>query len=216
MKRFWLLMILMAGMILAFFGLAMALDLPFLGDDDSIRNLSRPLAASLGMVLLAVDVLLPVPSSLIMITNGALFGVLLGALLSLLGSTLSILLGWFLGKSGKGFVEKFLGEDGHQEGKDFLERWGDLAILVSRPIPVLAETVSILCGSLSYPLGKTLFYGFLGLLPTCLLYAYTGHLALTMDSAWQSFALVMLVAGAVWLIGTQVKKRDAKKMSEKG
>ena len=53
-------MILMAGMILAFFGLAMALDLPFLGDDDSIRNLSRPLAASLGMVLLAVDVLSPV------------------------------------------------------------------------------------------------------------------------------------------------------------
>ncbi|MFC3879703.1 TVP38/TMEM64 family protein [Algoriphagus namhaensis] len=208
MKRFWLLIFLMASMILVFFGLAMALDLPYLGDDDSIQDLSRPLALSLGVILLAADVLLPVPSSLIMITNGALFGVILGAALSLLGATLSILIGWLLGKASDRWTRKLLGEEGLQQGQHFLKKWGNLAIIVSRPIPVLAETMTIVCGSLGYPMWKTLTYGVLGLIPTCLFYAYTGDLALSFESNWQSFALVLTVAAFVWLIGLLVKKKS--------
>lgn len=208
MKRFWFLIILMAGCILVFFGLAMALELPFLGDDDAIKELNGPFAMGVGVLLLTLDVLLPVPSSLIMITNGALFGILGGALLSLIGSCLSMLFGWWIGKLGKGPVERFIGKEGLEDGNRFLEQWGNLAVVITRPIPVLSETMSILCGSMNFPKSKMLGYGFLGLLPTCLLYAYTGHLALTFDAAWQSFLLVMFVAALVWGIGKWIKSSN--------
>ncbi len=210
MKRFWLLFFMMGVIILVFFGLAMALNLPYLGDDDSIRDLSGTIAAGSGIFFLAIDVLLPVPSSLIMITNGALFGIWLGALFSLLGSTISIFLGWLLGKGGQKWIIRFMGEDGMEEATAFLNKWGNLAIIVSRPIPVLAEAVSIVCGGMNYPIGKTLLYGFIGLLPTCVFYAYIGYLALDMDSSWQSFIFVMIVAGIVWGLGIFFRKRTEK------
>jgi len=210
MKKFWLLFFMMGVFILVLFALAMALDLPYLGDDDSIRDLQGSVAAMVGVALLAVDVLLPVPSSLIMITNGALFGIWLGAALSLLGALLSVVLGWIIGRGGQKWILRFMGEDGMEEANTFLTKWGSLAIIVSRPIPVLAEAISIVCGGLKYPLGKTIIYGMVGLLPTCIFYAYTGDLALDMESGWQSFFFVVLVAGVVWGLGMLFRKQSEK------
>jgi hypothetical protein len=52
-----------------------------------------PAAAAVGVGLLVVDVVLPVPSSAVMVAHGALFGVVLGALLSLLGSVGAAMVG---------------------------------------------------------------------------------------------------------------------------
>ncbi len=210
MKKLFLLLVFMSAIILVLFGLAMILEIPFLGDDDSIKELSGSLAFSIGSFLLAIDLLLPVPSSLIMITNGALFGIFFGTLASLFGSSLSMVFGWLLGKSGQSWVEKFMGAGGLEEAKSFFQKWGNLAIIVSRPVPVLAEAISIVCGSLNYDFKKTLLFGIIGLLPTCILYAYTGHLALEMESSTNSFLLVIGMAVLVWIIGMLFRKRAEK------
>src|SRR5687767_6727372 len=57
----------------------------------------RVALAVAGVLLLGVDVLLPVPSSVVMIGNGVLFGVVAGGLLSVLGGLISSALGYYLG-----------------------------------------------------------------------------------------------------------------------
>ena len=72
MKRYLLLTAAMMGVMLLLFGLVEALGVPLLTDPRaSLRGLGA-LAAPLGVGLLVADVVLPVPSSLVMIAHGAL------------------------------------------------------------------------------------------------------------------------------------------------
>ena len=65
----------MAGIFLACFGIAEALGVPLLTDPMPALKAAGPLAGVIGVALLIADVVLPVPSSLVMIAHGALFGV---------------------------------------------------------------------------------------------------------------------------------------------
>jgi uncharacterized membrane protein YdjX (TVP38/TMEM64 family) len=59
--------------------------------------------------LLVVDVVLPVPSSLVMIAHGALFGFLLGTLLSVIGSVGAALVGFAIGRPGEPLLARVMG-----------------------------------------------------------------------------------------------------------
>ena len=62
---------------------------------DSIG--ARGLAAWVGVGLLVADIVLPVPSSVVMLAHGALFGVIPGVALSLLGRTGNAVVGVLIG-----------------------------------------------------------------------------------------------------------------------
>src|SRR5215210_9077073 len=100
MKRYLLVMGGMLAFFLGLFFLVEALGIPLLVDPTPWLNRGGVLAASLGVGLLIADVLLPVPSSLVMVAHGALFGVLVGTLLSLLGSMGAAMFGFWLGRRG--------------------------------------------------------------------------------------------------------------------
>src|SRR5690606_15940651 len=102
-----------------------------------------PLAAVLGVALLVVDVVLPVPSSVIMLAHGAWFGALGGALLSVTGGALATLTAILLGRVARGFVERMISEEERALATRLVDRWGMAAIAATRPIPILAETVAI-------------------------------------------------------------------------
>src|SRR5918997_5358888 len=100
MRRYLMIMGGVLAFFLCLFFLVEALGVPLLVDPTPWLNHSGVLAAALGVGLLVVDVLLPVPSSLVMVAHGALFGVLGGALLSLFGSVASALAAFALGRAG--------------------------------------------------------------------------------------------------------------------
>jgi uncharacterized membrane protein YdjX (TVP38/TMEM64 family) len=151
MKRY---LMVMGGMILLFlalFFLVEALGVPLLVDPTPWLNQGGLWAAALGVGLLIADVLLPVPSSLAMVAHGALFGVAIGTLLSLLGSTGAAVFGFWIGRRGGKWLERLVPLDERDRANRLLERWGLLAVVVTRPIPLLAETVAIMAGA--SPLG---------------------------------------------------------------
>jgi membrane protein DedA with SNARE-associated domain len=82
-----------------------------------------------------------------------------------------------------------------------LRRWGGLAIVVTRPVPLLAETVAIMAGT--SPLGwrRAALAALLGSLPPALLYALSGATAAALTSGILVLGLVLLVAGIFWLVG---------------
>ena len=95
-----------------------------------------------GTALLALDVLLPIPSSVVGALLGARLGFVAGFACGLLGLTLGQLLGYALGR--------FMPARWASE----LPRAPTLAVVfLSRPVPVLAEAVALTAGAERVPLG---------------------------------------------------------------
>jgi uncharacterized membrane protein YdjX (TVP38/TMEM64 family) len=169
--------------------------------EGMLRNgTSKVALAVTGVLLLGVDVLLPVPSSVVMIGNGVLFGVVMGGLLSVLGGLISSGLGYYLGARSERLVAKFTGRADQARARAFVEKYGYAAIVASRPIPVLAEAVAIISGSLGLRLGRVLVSSLVGLVPVSFVYSVTGAYSTGLDSAAWAFALNLGVAGLLWLI----------------
>ena len=204
MPRYWMLVGGLMMLFLVLFGVVEALEIPVLTDPANMMDHAGLEIALLSVVLLTSDILIPVPSSLLMIANGALFGVAIGTLLSLIGSLGSGLVGFTLGRRGEVWITRFISEEEMQRANLLLLKWGTLAVIVSRPIPIVAETVSVMAGA-SQMRWQTMFWATLsGALPASLLYAITGATAAQLDSFLLTFALVLAIAGIFWFIGTQL------------
>lgn len=206
MRSYWILLGLMSALFLALFGIVEALDVPLLADPGPwLSGSGRWGAAAVGVGLLIADVFLPVPASLIMVAHGALFGIAGGTLLSLLGGLAASAVGFAVGRRGSAALHRFVPEDERRRADALLRQWGDLAVVVTRPVPILAESVAILAGT--SPLGwrRFLVASAGGTLPAALLYALTGATAARLDSIFLMFGLVLLVAALVWVGGRRLR-----------
>ncbi|MDQ3279932.1 MAG: VTT domain-containing protein [Acidobacteriota bacterium] len=174
MKRWWLLAFALAAtMLVAFFAVSSA-GIKVLEDPSEAMRATRPAAAAIGVLLLVADVVLPVPSSLVMVAHGALFGVFGGTLLSLLGSVASACTGFAIGRAGNNAIRRFVTEREHERAGAMLQRWGLVAVAVSRPIPILAETVAILAGSSPVTWARFTLAAFSGSIVPAAAYAWAG------------------------------------------
>ena len=190
----------MAFFLLLFF-VVEALGVQLLTDPTPWMRHGGVLAAVLGVSLLIADVLLPVPSSLVMVAHGALFGVVIGTLLSLLGSVGAALFGFAIGRRGGRLLERIVTPEERARADKMLARWGTLAVVVTRPVPILAETVAIMTGTSSIGWARMALASFAGSLPPALLYALTGAAYANFQSLVLMFVATLLVAGSFWLIG---------------
>lgn len=201
MKRYLLVMTSMMAFFLALFFIVEALGVPLLADPTPWMRHGGILAAILGVSLLIADVLLPVPSSLVMVAHGALFGVVTGTFLSLLGSMGAALFGFAIGRRGGTLLARILTAEERARADQMLARWGALAVVVTRPIPLLAETVAIMAGASRLGWGRMALAAFIGSLAPALLYALTGAAVANFQSTSLMFGVVLLVTGSFWLVG---------------
>jgi len=183
-----------------------ALGLPLLTDPTPWLKVGGPTGALLGTGLLVTDALLPVPSSVVMVVYGSLYGVLVGTLLSLLGSVGAALFGFLLGRRGGVWLARFFPADARQQAERVLGRYGLLAITLTRPVPLLAETMVVLAGTSRLPMWQVALAAALGALPTSLLYAIVGATAVRTSWMWM-IVILMLSTALMWLVGRQIERR---------
>ncbi|HEY0378749.1 MAG TPA: VTT domain-containing protein [Pyrinomonadaceae bacterium] len=200
MKRYLLFVCGIMAFFLALFLVVEAFGVPILSDPSPWMRRGGVLAAAAGVGLLVADVLLPVPSSLVMVAHGALFGVVVGTLLSLAGSLGAGLFGYWLGKRGGRLLERVLTQTEREHADRLLKHWGALAIVVTRPVPILAETVAIMAGASSMGLGRVALAVVAGSLPPALVYALAGAAAASFQSTAVIFVFVILAAGFFWMM----------------
>ncbi len=157
--------------------------------------------------LLAVDLVLPVPSSVLMTFSGAVLGVGLGTAVSLAGAMLSAALGF--GACRWGGQRAFRGLMGAQDltrVNVWFQAYGVYAIVLSRPVPMLTEILSCLAGLTDLP-GRTFFLAVvLGTLPVCLVYAYAGSIS-SPANPWPAVLIALLVPAAGWVAVRRIKGR---------
>ena len=105
------------------------------------RSRNRPLAASLVLGgLLAGDILLPTPSSILSTACGALLGLPLGTAVSLAGMTLSAVAGYGVGRLGqRQVIERWIGAESAARLQRVASRCGAWTVVITRPVPILAR-----------------------------------------------------------------------------
>jgi uncharacterized membrane protein YdjX (TVP38/TMEM64 family) len=96
--------------------------------------------------LLALDVFLPVPSSIVSTASGALLGFWLGSAVVWGGMMVGCLVGYAIGARGAEAARRFIGDDGVARASRLMQRYGDLTIVLCRPVPVLAEASVVFAG----------------------------------------------------------------------
>jgi uncharacterized membrane protein YdjX (TVP38/TMEM64 family) len=108
-------------------------------------------------LLLAADLLLPIPSSLVSAGAVAALGPALGGAAVWLGMTAGAVLGHTVGRSGGQAVAlRFVGAAELERAARLHERFGAAMLVVCRGVPVLAEASTLLAGALHMRFGAFL------------------------------------------------------------
>jgi len=158
----------------------------------SLLSDGKPLALLLVVIVLASDILLPVPSSGVMTFTGASLGWLAGSVLSFIGLMLSCLIGYLLGRYfGQPLVRRFVADDELQEMTNRLNKPGLWVLAGFRGVPVLAEASVLVAGVVRLAAGRFWLAVTVANLSISVIYNALGHYARGAD--WLVYALVISV-----------------------
>lgn len=158
-------------------------------------------AAAMVIGLLAIDIFIPVPSSIVMVLSGAAFGVWWGALLAFLGSIGGEWLGFELARRyGASWFARFIGdEDERRRLNRILATHGAAAVVVTRALPIVMETMSVVAGLSAMTRRTFLLASAIGTAPIVLVYAYAGAASRETGSLVPAIVILMAVAAGGWV-----------------
>lgn len=193
--------------ILLTFGLAQWLEIPLLQDPRPLLEDKALMTVVLTILILALDILLPIPSTVVMVLMGSLFGPWLGGLVSLTGIMLSSISGYYIGVYAQRFSWLKSKTTNHAKAQSFVNKWGDVALIASRGIPVLSESIAILAGTQKMPFKKFLLAALLGLTPSAFICSFSGAFAFTVESNLLAVGLVLAMAGVVLAVKWMRERR---------
>jgi uncharacterized membrane protein YdjX (TVP38/TMEM64 family) len=151
-------------------------------------------AAAVCFILLCADVLLPVPSSFVAVVSGQALGTAAGGILNWCGFTLGHAIGFLLSRAwGRPAARRFVGDEGLRRAGESWRGGATVAIILSRPIPVLAEAMSMFAGLTEFSFGRFAATIAVANIPHSFIYSWAG--ARVKDLA----SLNLLVAAGVGL-----------------
>lgn len=159
-----------------------------------------------GIALLVADIVLPVPSTVVMSALGWMYGWWLGGLICVAGSMLSGIIAYASCRwLGRGAARWIAGEDGLRRGEEIFEKRGGWLVALSRWMPVLPEAVACLAG-----LSRMKWRVFLpalacGSVPLGFAFAVIGHLGQS-EPGW-AIALSCILPVLLWLGAARTLRR---------
>lgn len=173
---------------------------------EGLHNSSgRLIVAAAVVVLLFVDLLLPVPSSVTMAFSGMFLGLWIGGAVSFLGAMTAACGGfWFCRWGGQGVFKRLVGKKDMVRIDSWFRQYGVYAIIISRPIPMLTEILSCLAGLSDLRFRTFLFSSILGTLPICFVYSYVGSRGSITDP-WPAVWVAILIPAFGWLATKRIK-----------
>lgn len=201
---------LLATLVLPFLAWGDALERAFAGERaiawlESYGNVAWAAA----ILLLSTDILLPIPSSVVIGALGAIYGPVTGGLIAWVGLVCSGLAGYALARTlGRPAARLLVGERQLDAGERRFDRAGGWLVSLSRWVPVLAELVAFLAG-----LGRMRVAVFLaavvaGTAPIAFVYAAIGHGIA--DRPLLALAICAVLPALIWLVAEVALRRHIK------
>lgn len=162
---------------------------------------SPPVLAAIEMGVLAADLLLPVPSSMVATLGGAKLGIALGTLCAWIGMTIGSMAGWWLGRTAGGRALAGLTDDERERLLGQQRRYGPLAVVLSRPLPLVAEAAAIMAGVTGMGWREFLLAAGSGNLAIALVWSIAGALGRDADSLqWMLIGSLVVPVLITWLV----------------
>ncbi len=158
-----------------------------------------------GIALLCADIVLPIPSTVVMSALGLIYGWQLGGAIAAAGSMLSGIIAYAACRfAGHRAARWIAGDDGLAKGGRLFDRQGGWLVALSRWMPVLPEAVACLAGLVRMPWRNFLLALICGTLPLGFAFAAIGALGNTRPG--MAIALSALVPVLLWLLARRLLK----------
>ena len=152
-----------------------------------------------GMLLLAADLVLPIPGTVIMSGLGFVYGPVWGGVISTVGSFLSGSLAYGLCRLlGRGAARRLLGEKDLEKGEHLFSNVGGWIVVLSRWLPLVPEVVSCMAGLTRMPARTFHLALACGSAPLGFVFAAVGHAGVSQPLL--ALALSALLPPVLWLI----------------
>lgn len=204
----------LAALFLTAFVVVSALGAPILTEPEG--SLEGSLAGVLGVALLVADSVLPVASSAVMVSLGALYGPAGGIALALVGRLGCFLAGFAVGRWTGGRLLRAVPAAPRRNAEELLARRGAFAVVMTRPLPILGDTVAILSGASRMSWRTGAVAGTIGSLPEAVAYAVAGALAASSVHGAVVWSAFIVVAGAFWLAAGHAARGEQRALQTLG
>ena len=178
----------MVRLLALFLGLAVLAIIPFLiwGNDLETRFAAFNTVDWLrgyggwawlaGLLLLAGDLVLPIPATAVMTALGIVYGPWIGGALSAFGSFVAGALGYGLCRLfGQGAARRLLGERDFESGQRLFAHYGGWLVVLSRWLPVFPEVIACMAGLTRMPVWVFFAALICGSVPFGFIFAGFGH-----------------------------------------
>lgn len=201
--QFWVSILLFASLVLLSFVLFEQQILFWfteLGQMDTDNTYTLLAVALILVLILALDVLLPVPSSMVGLAAVALLGPVAGSLVIFSGLTLGCILGYLLGAGYFRLISNvWLSPAEKNKASKMKSRLGATALVLLRGVPVLAETSVLAAGMQAYPVRQFLVLTMLANVGLALAYGYIGTMLAGQEAFWLIVISAMVLPGLLLL-----------------
>ncbi len=162
-----------------------------------------------GLLMIFQSIIAPLPAFLITIANGALFGFWWGMLLSWSSAMLGAALCFYIARIfGSKHVAKIVTQPIVNKTDQFIQKYGDYAILIARLLPYVPfDVVSYVAG-----LTRMRFIGFwvatgIGQLPATAVYTYLGNkISANTQLLLYGFSITISASIVIWLVKNRKTK----------
>jgi uncharacterized membrane protein YdjX (TVP38/TMEM64 family) len=176
-------------------------------DDWTARTIEAPQDRTvLGLILfglLATDIVLPVPSSTVSTACGYILGLWPGIIVSWAGMSLACFLGYILAAYfGRPLTDRLVGKTEVSRLEALSRKHGNWAIIIARPVPVLAEASVLFAGLGGMRLSHLMFLTGLSNAGISAVYVAVGAFSMSTGS----FALALLASILLPLLALSVTK----------
>ena len=164
----------------------------------------KGVAGWLGIGLLVSDLVLPIPVTCVVGGLGAVLGPIQGFFYSWVGLVLAGLTGYGLARlGGQRIADRLVSPGDQKRYRLWFDRWGSLAVVASRMLPILPEVFSILAGLYGMHFRRFLIAVAFGSLVPAISYSWLGaHMREHPGPAIWALASITVVA---WLIFLRIQ-----------
>ncbi|MBX9679353.1 MAG: VTT domain-containing protein [Gemmataceae bacterium] len=161
--------------------------------------------AAIGFLI--ADILLPIPSTLVITMLGQRYGPLLGGLIGTAGSCLAGLIAYGMTRAlGRRFAFWLLGKE-LESAERFYAGPGAYAVACSRWLPLIPEAVSCMAGLARMPFGRYMLALVAGSAAMCFAYA---SLAVVSDNPTLPLVASILLPLPIWWLAARLLRRTCR------
>ncbi|MFX1328465.1 MAG: TVP38/TMEM64 family protein [Promethearchaeota archaeon] len=133
--------------------------------------------AALFIIIMALQgLIVPLPSEIVLLATGMIWGLVLGGFMGVMGSMCAALLCFYLSRrGGRPLVKKFIGEKAIGLADDFIKKYGTGAILLARFLPFIAfDPISYVSGLVEMDIKKYSLGTLIGSIPRAFFFSWLG------------------------------------------